>query len=197
MPVQTIYSPDTYTGDGTEDTYEFTFRILAKPDLVATVTDATTGIVTQLILGVDYTIDDAYVNTSNGGEIVLNDPLGDGDLMVLSRETAQTQLVNLEESGVFPAAVVTKVFDRLTMMIQDLSSRMDTSLGRVFVLTVAAGSETAAVSHNLNNANARVVGISTTWPTIASEVSRTVNTITFEFTSPPGAEGTMVVQVTE
>jgi hypothetical protein len=75
---------------------------------------------TTLDLNSDYTIDDGDVNTAGGGDVVLTDPLPTGTNLFLIRDTTKTQLVNIEEGSPFPAAVVTKVFDRLTMMIQEL-----------------------------------------------------------------------------
>lgn len=123
-----IYEPDRYEGDGAEDTFEFTHRILQKADLVVNVVDGTTGDVTTLVLDTDYTIDDAFVNADAGGEIVTTDPVADGDFIILIRRTARLQLVNIVEGSPFPAAVVTKVFDRLTMMIQELEYRIRQSL---------------------------------------------------------------------
>jgi hypothetical protein len=119
MPIQSQYTPDHYTGDDVEDTFEFTFRILAKVDMIVYTRDED-DVVTILELDSDYTIDDADVNTDDGGSVVLTDPLPDGTELFLVRDTTRTQLVNIEEGSPFPSATVTKVFDRLTMMIQEL-----------------------------------------------------------------------------
>lgn len=127
MPIQSIYSPDHYSGDDVEDTFEFTFRILAKADLVAYTRDED-DVIAILELDSDYEIDDADVDTDDGGSVVLTDPLPDGTELFLVRKTTRTQLVNIEEGSPFPAAVVTKVFDRLTMMIQDVDYRLRQAL---------------------------------------------------------------------
>jgi hypothetical protein len=125
--IQSIYTPDNYVGNGTLDTFAFTFRILVKADLVAMTRD-TNDVETTLELNSDYTISDADVNTADGGDVVLTDPLPTGTKLFLIRRTAQTQLNNIEEGSPFPAAVVTKEFDRLTMMIQDLQYQVRQSL---------------------------------------------------------------------
>jgi len=117
--IQTQYTPSHYTGNGTLDTYGFSFRILAKSDLLVLTRDADDVVVT-LQLDSDYTIDDAYVDVDGGGSVVLTDPLADGTELFFIRDTARTQLVNIEEGSPFPTATVIKVFDRLTMMLQEL-----------------------------------------------------------------------------
>jgi hypothetical protein len=121
--ISSQYSPDFYNGDGIEDTFDFTFRILQKSDLLVKVLTVATGVVVTLVLDTDYTIADAWVDADGGGEIVTTDPVATGDRIFLIRNTARTQLVNLVEGSPFPAATVTKVFDRLTMMIQELYYR--------------------------------------------------------------------------
>lgn len=126
MPISTIYTPDFYDGNGVDTTFVFDWRILAKSDVVVKVLTVATEAVVTLVLDTDYTIADEWVDNEDGGEIDLTLPLATGKRIWLIRETAKTQLVNLLEGSPFPAATVTKVFDRLTMMIQELKylSRM-------------------------------------------------------------------------
>lgn len=120
MPISTIYTPEHYTGDGTTANLPFSWRILAKTDVLVLARDAD-DVVTTLELDTDYTIADADVDTADGGDVVLTTPATwDTQEIWVIRDTAKTQLTNIEEGSPFPAAVVTKVFDRLTMMIQEL-----------------------------------------------------------------------------
>jgi hypothetical protein len=125
--IQSIYSPDSYTGNGILTTFAFNWGILAKTDLIVQTKD-TAGTVEILDLNSDYTVSDFDVNTADGGDVVLAVPLATGTELFISRHTAQTQLVNIEEGSPFPAAVVTKEFDRLTMMIQDLQYQIHQAL---------------------------------------------------------------------
>lgn len=127
--IQTIYTPEHYTGDGSTAELPFTWRILAKADLIVLAKDPATEEVTTLELDSDYTIDDSDVDTDDGGDVVLDDPAEWEDFEIfLIRHTTRTQLVNIEEGSPFPAATVIKVFDRLTMMIQDLDYRLRQAL---------------------------------------------------------------------
>lgn len=119
MPLQNIYIPDHYSGDSSQDTFSFSWRILVKSDLVALTKVVATGLTTTLVLDTDYTIDDSDVDNAAGGDVVLTDPLPTGTDIYLIRATAKTQLVELVEGGTFPAAVITRFLDRLTMMVQE------------------------------------------------------------------------------
>lgn len=119
--IQTIYVPEHYTGDGVTAALPFTWRILAKSDVLVLAKHPTTGVVTTLVLDSDYTIANDDVDVDVGGDVVLDTPgdWEDYEIFIL-RETAKTQLVNLTEESPFPVATVNKVFDRLTMMVQEL-----------------------------------------------------------------------------
>lgn len=117
--LQTSFTPDHYTGNGSLTDYAFTFRILKKSDLlVETLISGGTPI--TLVLDSDYTIDVASVNNPAGGEIVLTTALASGTEIFLNRVTAMTQLVHLEEGAPIPSSVFEEVFDRLTMFAQEL-----------------------------------------------------------------------------
>jgi hypothetical protein len=117
--ISSQYSPEHYSGDGSQDTFAFTFRILQKSDMVVLTRVVATGVVFTQVLDTNYTIADADVNTDDGGDVVFVIPPPTGTDVYLIRNTARTQLVNIEEGSPFPAATITKEFDRLTMMIQE------------------------------------------------------------------------------
>ena len=121
--ISTQYSPEHYTGDGTTANLPFTWRILAKTDVIVLAKDAD-GVVTTLVLDTDFTIADADVNTDDGGDVVLTTPATwDTQDIFIIRNTARTQIVNIEEGAAFPAATIVKEFDRLTMIAQELYYR--------------------------------------------------------------------------
>lgn len=118
--IQNTYAPEHYVGDGVTTDLAFAFRILAKSDMYVYAKDSD-GVVTTLVLDTDYSIDDADVDTDDGGTVVLTvAATWDTQDIWLIRETARTQLVDLVEFGTFPAEVIEKSFDRLTMISQEL-----------------------------------------------------------------------------
>jgi len=118
--LQTAYTPDHFVGTGLVSTYTFTFRILQKNDLVAITKDTSDAVVT-LTLDTDYTIADTYVNNASGGQLVLTTVLASGTELFLTRQTDLTQLVHLEEGSPMPSSVFEEIFDRLTMMAQEIT----------------------------------------------------------------------------
>jgi hypothetical protein len=118
--IETGYVPEHYDGNDADSSFVFEWRILQKSDLVVKVLTIATGVVVTLELDTDYTIADEWVDNEDGGQIETTDPVATGDRIWLIRDTAKTQLVNIVEGSPFPAATVTKVFDRLTMMVQEL-----------------------------------------------------------------------------
>ena len=118
--IQSAFTPDHYIGTGLLTNYAFTFRILRKADMLVE-TLVIGGTPTTLVLDTDYTIAAAYVNNSAGGQIVLATALASGTELFLTRQTALTQLVHLEEGAPIPSSVFEEVFDRLTMFAQELT----------------------------------------------------------------------------
>jgi hypothetical protein len=127
--IQTHYAPESYSGNGSVTTFAFDWRILAKTDVIVITQVVSTGVVTVKALNTDYTIADGDVNTDDGGDVVFGAAPPTGTNIYLFRDTARTQLVNIEEGSPFPAASVTKVFDRLTIIVQELLKKLGTATG--------------------------------------------------------------------
>jgi hypothetical protein len=127
--IQSQYAPEVYAGNGSLTAFAFTWRILAKTDVIAITQVVATGVVTIKTLNTDYTIADGDVNTDDGGDVVFGTAPPTGTNVYIFRDTARTQLVNIEEGSPFPAATVTKVFDRLTIIVQELIKKLGTATG--------------------------------------------------------------------
>jgi len=127
--IQIQYVPDSYSGNGIATSFAFNWPILRKQDLVAKTKIIATGVVVNLALDVDYSIADGDVGVAaGGGDVVLGVALPTGTNLYLQRETALTQLENFIEAGAFPAATMTTIADRLTMMIQETKWKIRTAL---------------------------------------------------------------------
>lgn len=111
---------DDYSGNGTLDTFDFTFPILAKADLVVWTRVVATGVKAELVLDTDFTIPNADVGiAAGGGTITTTVAVATGTKIYLGRKTTRTQLVNITEGFPFSTAAVMLALDRLTMMIQE------------------------------------------------------------------------------
>jgi hypothetical protein len=113
-----------YTGNGSTTVFSFNFRILAATDLVVTKAD-TDGVETELVLNTDYTV--SGVGSYSGGSITLASALTDGYALTIVRQVPITQETDLRNQGSFFAETHEDVFDRLTMVAQQLQEQIDRS----------------------------------------------------------------------
>lgn len=119
MTVSTVVNHNEYTGNGVTTSFPYTFRIFKKTDLTVSVIDLSENI-TVLVLDTDYTVTNA--GGYNGGNVVLTSPLANGWQISISRELEPTQETDLRNQGKFFAEVHEDAFDKLTMLIQQVSS---------------------------------------------------------------------------
>lgn len=119
MTVSTVVDHNDYTGNGVTTSFPYTFRIFKKTDLAVSVVDLDENI-TELVLDTDYTVTNA--GGYNGGNVVLTTPLANGWQISIARELEPTQETDLRNQGKFFAEVHEDAFDKLTMLIQQVSS---------------------------------------------------------------------------
>jgi hypothetical protein len=124
MTIATSTNRVDYTGNGSTTVFSFSFRIFANSDLV--VTSATpAGVETTLVLGTDYTVSGA--GSYNGGSVTLTTALTNGHALTILRELDITQDTDLRNQGSFFAETHEDVFDRQTMIMQQLQEQIDRS----------------------------------------------------------------------
>ena len=119
MTVSTVVDHNDYTGNGVTISFPYTFRIFKKTDLAVSVIDLSENI-TVLVLDTDYTVTNA--GGYNGGNVVLTSPLANGWQISIARELEPTQETDLRNQGKFFAEIHEDAFDKLTMLIQQVSS---------------------------------------------------------------------------
>lgn len=119
MTVSTEVDHNEYTGNGVTTSFPYTFRIFQKSDLVVQVVDLDENI-TVLALDIDYAVTGA--GGYNGGNVILSKALANGYQISISRELPVTQETDLRNQGKFFAEVHEDVFDKLTMLIQQVRS---------------------------------------------------------------------------
>ncbi len=127
MTVSTEIDSEQFTGNGVTTTFPYRFRILQPSNMVVTRIDLSDA-ETVLTLGTDYTI--TGVGGYSGGNVILTTPLPSGYGLTLVREIPLTQETDLRNQGTFFAEVHEDVFDKLTMLIQQVWSRFNLSLRR-------------------------------------------------------------------
>ena len=126
MTISTTTIKNSYSGDGSQDTFAYTFKISADADMQVIIR-ASTGSETVKTLTTHYTVTGAGVAT--GGNVVFtsgNIP-ADTETVVLRRKTTQTQTLDLVENDPFTADSVEGAFDKNLAAIQELQEQVDRS----------------------------------------------------------------------
>ncbi len=127
MTVVTTTSRIVYTGNDIADVFAYNFKIFADSDLVVTEEVIATGVQTVLVLTTDYTVSGAGV-ASGGNVTLVAGALPSTKKLIIERNVPQTQAVDLEENSPSPAAVTETVYDKLTMLTQQVQDVLDRAM---------------------------------------------------------------------
>lgn len=166
MTVSTSSNRADHTGNGSASTFSFSFRIFADTDLTVTRLNPTTGVETALTLTTDYTVSGA--GSYNGGSITLvAGALTNGHKLAIVRELDITQETDLRNQGSFYAETHEDVFDRQTMIMQQLQEQIDRSAK----LPVTSTEDTEALIADI----IALADISTDISTVASNIADVQN----------------------
>ena len=127
MTISTTVIKNSYSGNGSNDTFAYTFKISADADMQVIIR-AATGTETVKSLTTHYTVTGA--GNASGGNVVFtsgNIPTNT-ETVVLRRNTTQTQGVDLVENDPFTAESVEGAFDKNLSIAQELQEQVDRSL---------------------------------------------------------------------
>lgn len=114
MTIATENYRNTYNGDCSTTTFQYSFRVLDQSHLAVYVGG------TLKTITADYTV--SGVDAAAGGNVILNTPPGCGIFVVIERDAPFTQTTAYTEGGRFPASSHEKALDKLTMLAQQLLS---------------------------------------------------------------------------
>lgn len=118
MPIEIELTQAQFNGDDVTTLFPFSFPFLQSTDIVVTITDID-GVDTLQILGGDYSISGAG---SNEGSITMIVPPAIGERLTIQRDVPATQLLDLEFKGKLNSNAITAALDKLTMIVQQLST---------------------------------------------------------------------------
>jgi len=124
MTITTTTIKNSYSGDGTNDTFAYTFKISADADIEVIIRSAA-GAETVKTLTTHYTVTGA--GGASGGNVVFtvgNIPTAT-ETVVLRRATTQTQTLDLVENDPFTANSVEGAFDKNLSIAQELQEQVD------------------------------------------------------------------------
>lgn len=126
MTLSTTTSRATYSGNGVTVAFSFPYKFLVNADLVVKLQRDSTGAVTAQALTTDYTITGAGLAAGGTVTMVVAPPTG--YTLVIYRSNAQTQDLHFVENDPLPVVELEKRLDKLTMIAQRLSDRLDRAL---------------------------------------------------------------------
>src|SRR5210317_2452923 len=127
MTISSTTVKNSYSGNGTLDTFNYTFKIFADADIQVIIRDAS-ATETVKNLTTHYTVTGA--GNANGGTIVFtagNIPTAT-ETVVLRRALPQTQSIDYIANDAFPAESHEEGLDRSMMAIQQLQEEVDRSI---------------------------------------------------------------------
>ena len=126
MAIATTIIKNSYSGDGSSDTFAYQFKIAADAD-IQVIIRSSTGAETVKTLTTHYTVTGA--GNATGGNVVFESghiPTST-ETVVIRRNTTQTQTLDLVENDPFTADSVEGAFDKNLAAIQELQEQVDRS----------------------------------------------------------------------
>ncbi len=116
----------SYAGDGSQDTFPYTWKIYAETDLLVVERDDTTLVETEQVLNTDYTV--TGVDDDDGGNVVAASAPASGKTWVIKLDLPFTQLTDWVENDPFPADTHEDAADRSVKLAQILNEKFARSL---------------------------------------------------------------------
>jgi len=134
--VTDTYTPVQLTGDGSDTTFDFDFKIFNNTDLVVATVDPDTLVATEQVLGTDYTVS---INTSTaGGTVTFVSAPDDGDYVSIRRNMPVTQTTDIPSGGLFRERQIENALDKQTLVSQQLKEFQDRSISQSLYATAIA-----------------------------------------------------------
>lgn len=128
MTVESATASASYTGNGVTAIFPIPFYFLVDTDLKVTRKSAATGVISTLALNSDYTLTGA--GNSAGGSLTSIPALPNFDEIYIERNVVAVQETAYPNNGPFPAASHERALDRLTMLIQQILTKLTFGLFR-------------------------------------------------------------------
>lgn len=123
MTVATTASEVAYLCDSSDTTFDFTF-LVPTGTLVVKVVDLTTLEEETLVENTNYTVSGYDTAAGTVTTIGPDSPYPTGSQIRLIRRTPQTQATSWSNQGPFDPSVLEDALDKLTMLVQELTSNL-------------------------------------------------------------------------
>ena len=141
-----------FIGNDSASVFPFAFSVFSAADVYAVQLNTVTSVETPLALGADYTVTlNADQSANPGGTLTLTaGPLAAGFTLTLTTAVTPLQLTDLTNQGGFYPRVITRAFDKLTVLAQQILERLGRSL--TLPLSTSANVSTALPVPEANKA---------------------------------------------
>lgn len=167
MSLSSTTNRNDYLGNGSVDTYSYTFKVFSEDHIVVTVRD-TSDVETTLTKTTHYTV--SGVGESSGGSVALVNGAFDwidaeGDLktgyrLTIRRVVPLTQTTDIRNAGTFYAKTHEDQFDKQTMISQQQQEQIDRSVK--LPTTVASSSFDPTLPSDIQDAADKVPIVNST-----------------------------------
>lgn len=126
MSLSSTVNRTSTAGNDVTTAFSFPYLFLADGDLVVILTVDATGVETVQTITTHYTV--AGAGEQAGGTVTMITEPATGETLVIYRDPAQTQGLDLIENDPAPAESMEQAWDRSAMFAQRLSERVDRSV---------------------------------------------------------------------
>lgn len=141
-----------YAGNGATTSFAFSFKIWSSADLKVYKRNNTTGVDTLQVITTNYTVSGTLPGT---GSVVFGTAPSASETVIILRDNAQTQGLDLIANGAFEAEEVEKAADKIVGMIQVVDAKNGIAgTATIDFASVASGAVSAA--SNITVTGARV-----------------------------------------
>jgi hypothetical protein len=118
-----------FIGNDTTTVLPFSFKVFAATDLAVTKTNISAGKTTTLFLNSDYTVAlNSDQDSAPGGSVTLSVALASGYTSIVTSSLANLQPTVLTNLGGFFPSVLNDALDRVTILIQQLASKIGNAI---------------------------------------------------------------------
>lgn len=121
----------TYSGNGVTTAFAFSYIFFDQADLVVVKKNNTTGVETTQTITTHYAVSGTQTNGVyvNGGTVTFVTAPASGETVIIYRDRAATQELDLEENGKIPSESLEKQLDKLTAYIQRVKNKLARTIG--------------------------------------------------------------------
>lgn len=126
MSVTNTYTPVLLTGDGSEQDFDFGFKIFDASDLVVALVDPDTLVATAQAISTNYTV--VIDTAAPGGTVTFLVPPPDGTLVSIRRDVPITQATDIPSGGLFREVQIENALDKEILIAQQLNEKIDRAI---------------------------------------------------------------------